>query len=195
MPTKKPDRRTARTRSALTSAFVELVLTRGFPDVSVEDIVARADVGRSTFYLHFRSKDDILKQSLVRPSGPLAALVGQDVSLASIIAQLEHFHSQRKLNRVFFAEPARAIWVCCLADLIEPRLSALLRISRGARPLLPLPMIAAQIAEVQIALISNWLTSRNAMKAGAIADALIATTQANVAALLRGAGEKGGGPA
>jgi AcrR family transcriptional regulator len=167
------------------SAFVELMLTHGFPDVSVEDVVARADVGRSTFYLHFRSKDDILKQSLTRPSGVLAALVGQDVPLAQVIAQLDHFYSQRKLNRVFFAQSARAVWVRCLADLIEPRLAALLRASRGARPILPLPMIAAQIAESQIALIANWLMSRNTAKPDAIADALVATTRANVEALLR----------
>jgi AcrR family transcriptional regulator len=183
MPPKKQDRRTARTRTALMSAFVELMLTRGFPDVSVEDVVFRANVGRSTFYLHFRSKDDILKQSLARPSGALAALVGQDVPIAAVVVQLEHFHSQRKLNRVFFAQPARAIWVRCLADLIEPRLAALLRSSRGGRPVLPLPMIAAQIAESQIALIANWLMSRNTAKAGAVADALIAITNANVGAL------------
>jgi AcrR family transcriptional regulator len=185
MPAKKQDRRIARTRAALMSAFVELMLTRGFPDVSVEDVVARADIGRSTFYLHFRSKDDILRQSLTRPSGGLAALVGQDVPPAAVIAQLDHFHSQRKLNRVFFAEPARAIWVRCLAELIEPRLASLQRASRGARPILPLPMIAAQIAEAQIALIANWLVSRNTAKPDAIAEALVAATQANVAALLR----------
>jgi AcrR family transcriptional regulator len=186
MPPKKPDRRTARTRAALMNAFVELTLTRGFPDMSVEDIVARANVGRSTFYLHFRSKEDILKQSLARPSSALAALVEQEVSLAAVIAQLEHFHSQRKLNRVFFAEPARAIWARCLAELIEPRLAALLRSSRAGRPVLPLPMIATQIAESQIALISNWLMSRNTAKPDAVSEALIATTQANVSALLRG---------
>ena len=185
MPVKKPDRRTARTRKALMSAFVELMLTRGFPGVSVEDIATRADVGRSSFYLHFRSKDDILKQSLTQPSGGLAALVGQEVAVAALIAPLEHFHSQRKLNRVFLAYPARAVWVRCLADLIEPRLTALLRAHRGSHPTLPLPMIAAQIAESQIALIANWLKSRNTAKTDTIAEALIATTQANVEAMLR----------
>jgi AcrR family transcriptional regulator len=185
MPPKKEDRRTARTRSALMSAFVELMLTRGFPEVSVEGIVARANVGRSTFYLHFRSKDDILKQSLARPSGALAALVGQDIPIAAVIAQLDHFHSQRKLNGVFFAEPARTIWVRCLADLIEPRLTQLLRGSRASRPILPLPMIAMQIAGSQIVLVSSWLTSRNTARSEAVADALIATTRANIEALLR----------
>jgi AcrR family transcriptional regulator len=190
MPPMKPDRRTARTRTALMSAFVELMLTRGFPEVSVEGIVALANVGRSTFYLHFRSKEDILRQSLTRPSGVLAALVGQDVPLPSVIAQLDHFHSQRKLNRVFFAEPAHAIWVRCLADLIEPRLAPMLRASRATRPILPLPMVASQIAASQIVLISNWLTSRNPAKSDVIAAALIATTRANIAALIPRIAEK-----
>ena len=42
----KPDRRTERTRQALMMAFVGEVLSRGYVDVSVEDIVARANVGR-----------------------------------------------------------------------------------------------------------------------------------------------------
>jgi AcrR family transcriptional regulator len=185
MPPQKQDRRTARTRSALMSAFVELMLTHGFPAVSVEDIVARANVGRSTFYLHFRSKDDVLKQSLTRPSGVLAALVGQDIPISAVIAQLDHFHSQRKLNSVFFAEPAHAIWIRCLADLIEPRLTPFVRSSRSVRPILPLPMIAMQIAGAQIALISNWLTRRNTVRSDAIAEALSAVTRANVSALLQ----------
>lgn len=184
MTTKKPDRRTERTERALMSAFIALLLTRGYNSVTVGDIVEKADVGRSTFYIHFTGKEDMLKRAMTQPSRPLALMVGGDVTPEMIAPSLEHFHSQRKLNGAFFATPIRSIWVRCLAGLIEPRLAAIARNS-GARPLLPLPLIALQLAEAQIILVSNWLGGKFACKPETVAEALIADTSATVSALLR----------
>ncbi|NEB41541.1 TetR/AcrR family transcriptional regulator [Streptomyces sp. SID14515] len=54
------DRRVRRTRHALRSALVELVLAKGFHALTVEEIVERADVARATFYAHYRDKEDLL---------------------------------------------------------------------------------------------------------------------------------------
>ncbi|MFC9409227.1 TetR/AcrR family transcriptional regulator [Streptomyces sp. FT05W] len=53
------DRRTRRSRRALGTALVELVLERGFTALTVEDITERADVARATFYAHCRDKEDL----------------------------------------------------------------------------------------------------------------------------------------
>ena len=53
------DRRVARTREALRRALVALMLDKGYEAVSVEDICRKAGVGRSTFYTHYKSKDDL----------------------------------------------------------------------------------------------------------------------------------------
>ncbi|MGW6151709.1 TetR/AcrR family transcriptional regulator [Streptomyces sp. NPDC055144] len=53
------DRRTRRTRRNLSDALVVLVLERGFSSLTVEDITERADVGRATFYSHFRDREDL----------------------------------------------------------------------------------------------------------------------------------------
>jgi AcrR family transcriptional regulator len=58
------DRRVARTRDALHAALVKLMLARGYDAVSVEDICAEANVGRSTFYAHFTGKDDLKRSGL-----------------------------------------------------------------------------------------------------------------------------------
>jgi AcrR family transcriptional regulator len=58
------DRRVRRTTSALHAALFELIGSRGYDRISVQDIIDRADVGRSTFYAHFRDKDDLLLSSL-----------------------------------------------------------------------------------------------------------------------------------
>ncbi|HEX7490249.1 MAG TPA: TetR/AcrR family transcriptional regulator [Candidatus Limnocylindrales bacterium] len=54
------DRRVRRTRQLLREALMELTLERGYDHITVQDILDRADVGRSTFYAHYRDKDDLL---------------------------------------------------------------------------------------------------------------------------------------
>jgi len=180
----KPDRRTERTRTALMAAFVEMLLSEGYEAVTVERIAESANVGRSTFYLHYTGKEDMLRQSMTRPSSHLAIIVGGDMAPEALVPILDHFREQRKLNRVFFAWPVRSIWVKCLAGLIEPRLTILARHAR-ARPILSLPQIAFAVAEAQIALVANWLMGKTAVKPEAVADALLASTHATVRALLR----------
>ena len=51
------DRRVRRTRRILREALVALVIERGYERITVQDVLDRADVGRSTFYAHFRDKD------------------------------------------------------------------------------------------------------------------------------------------
>jgi len=179
----KPDRRTERTRAALMSAFISVLLSEGYDAVTVERVADAANIGRSTFYLHYTGKEDILRQSLTRPSGMLAVLVGNTLPPGALAKQLEHFHEQRRRNHIFFEGQARRIWVSCLAGLIEPRLAALAR-QTGARPVIPLALAALQLAEGQIALVANWLSVKPAVKAELVAEALSATTRGQVAALL-----------
>lgn len=54
------DRRVRRTRQRLHQALLELIEERGYTELTVSDIAERADIGRSTFYSHFLSKDDLL---------------------------------------------------------------------------------------------------------------------------------------
>ncbi len=58
------DRRVARTRRSLQHAFLRLIVEKGYEAVSIQDICKAADVGRSTFYLHFKDKDDLKRSGL-----------------------------------------------------------------------------------------------------------------------------------
>jgi AcrR family transcriptional regulator len=57
------DRRVRRTRRILHEALISLVLEKGYERITVQDILDRADVGRSTFYAHFRDKEALLVTS------------------------------------------------------------------------------------------------------------------------------------
>ena len=61
---KTTDRRVLRTKQALREALDELVAEKGFESVTVEDIAARANVGRTNFYLHYQDKEDLLLDGL-----------------------------------------------------------------------------------------------------------------------------------
>src|ERR1017187_7824587 len=61
---RKPDERARRTRDRPGSAFVALIHEKPFEDVTVQNVLDRASVGRSTFYLHFRDKNDLLLSQL-----------------------------------------------------------------------------------------------------------------------------------
>src|ERR1700686_903574 len=53
------DRRARRTRDALGDALVGLMQEKPFDEIKVQDVLDRAGVGRSTFYTHYRDKNDL----------------------------------------------------------------------------------------------------------------------------------------
>jgi AcrR family transcriptional regulator len=171
MAKRKMDRRSQKTRDALTAAFAELVLSRGYEAVSIGDIAGKANVGRSTFYAHYTSKKDLLEESLQRPSSGLADCVGAEVTPQGLLPLLAHFARQRVVNRVFFEAPIRNVWVKALARSIEPRLP------RGARAVIPSSLVALLVAELQIALITHWLTGKFALQPEVVATLLITNTR------------------
>lgn len=102
------DRRTQRTRRALRDALLSLLVERSWDELSVQDICTRADIGRSTFYLHFPSKEELLSGSLddLREALNAAADVGTKAKAAPPLAfvrkLIEHLYEQRRLCRSIF---------------------------------------------------------------------------------------------
>jgi AcrR family transcriptional regulator len=159
------------------SAFIELVLSRGYETVTAEEISRKANIGRSTFYLHYASKRELLAESMRNLSNRMAAGIDADVTPQHLMPLLDHFREQYPLNRAFFVDPIRSLWVRSLAASIQSRLT------RGAtagklRPSVPRLLVALAIAEMQIALIAHWLGGRFSLKSELVAATLIANTRA-----------------
>lgn len=55
------DRRQRKTRDAIFRAFIALLAQKHYSQITVEQIISAADVGRATFYAHFETKDYLLK--------------------------------------------------------------------------------------------------------------------------------------
>lgn len=56
----KTDRRIQRTKHLLREALIALILKKGYASITVQDILDQANMGRSTFYAHYRDKEDLL---------------------------------------------------------------------------------------------------------------------------------------
>jgi AcrR family transcriptional regulator len=63
-PRRKPDARIRRTHERLGAALVSLIQEKPIDNVTVQQVLDRASVGRSTFYLHFRDMNDLLLSQL-----------------------------------------------------------------------------------------------------------------------------------
>ncbi len=61
---KRQDRRITRTRNQLREALFELILEKGYDTVTIEEITDRANLGRTTFYLHYKDKEQLLLESI-----------------------------------------------------------------------------------------------------------------------------------
>src|SRR5688572_16979798 len=60
MGLQRGERQAQRTKEALESAFVQLTREKNYDAITINEIIERANTGRSTFYRYFQSKADIL---------------------------------------------------------------------------------------------------------------------------------------
>jgi AcrR family transcriptional regulator len=176
------DRRVERSRDALHRAALALVQEKGFDAVTIEDIVERANVGRSTLYAHFDGKEGLLTSGLVELRAMLtrhqqAALAsGGDLGqrcLGFSAALFEHAADYRPVYRAMAGERGSVIVMNrmrgLLADLVRDDLAALAAPTEGD----PLPR-SALVQFVVGALVSMllWWTERDPPLPAAEVDAM-----------------------
>lgn len=97
------DERIQRTRNRLGNALISLLLEKPLDKLTVKEVLERAGVGRSTFYLHFRNKDDLflseLEQGMEMWSTALARGREKSRRVAPVAEFFGHVASARKLYR------------------------------------------------------------------------------------------------
>ncbi|HEY3744172.1 MAG TPA: TetR/AcrR family transcriptional regulator [Bryobacteraceae bacterium] len=101
--TAKIDARIRRTRDRLGDALVELILEKPFDEINVQDILDRAGVGRSTFYTHYRDKDDLflsdvedffqMMSTVVLRSGERSERIAPVRELFAHLSDVRQFHA------------------------------------------------------------------------------------------------------
>lgn len=103
------DHRAHKTRAQILDAFARLLTERAYDELTVQDVLDRAQVGRTTFYGHFRSKEELLRCSLDRLKGGLAEAgrqrkldaSDQPVRLAFALPFIQHVTSHGAVYQSF----------------------------------------------------------------------------------------------
>jgi AcrR family transcriptional regulator len=176
------DRRVRKTREAINTAFSHLMFTREFDGIRIEDILATANVARSTFYHHYRGKDDVLCAVMgFHILDPLSRAGLAEEPSCELLQLAGHVWENRRLARSIFWGSTKAAIVRNLASRIEQVLD-------GPAPAsgLPLAYIASTVAHWQIASLEEWLLCRHRFDPKTWADSLCRGTASLTFALIGG---------
>lgn len=165
MKTHHTDRRVIRTRRALRDALLTLVLENGYDGVTVEQITMRADLGRTTFYLHYRDKEDLLLESIRELIDDLVACIR--VSEASpILLAFQHAADNADLYRIILrgegayraVERLRKTIIGTIEVLFEEYIHALPAAEQNRiKSALPLEVFTNYFAGSLLGMLTWWL--------------------------------------
>jgi|ERR1035437_1457391 AcrR family transcriptional regulator len=195
--TETPDRRKNRTVAALRGALIELIIEKHYDAITVQDIIDRANVGRSTFYSHFRDKEDILITDWKRFLGLIATHIdleaapnGRKAPIEGLMMHLKDYYAfYRALVRSGKTERLFNLGTEFLAELIEEKIVAS---GRSAENLWVPPSVCGHYIALQIFGFLKWWLDRGMpytpAEMGKMFQQLVAPGIANV---MRGGGRAG----
>jgi len=170
---KQVDRRITRTRRMLHAALVELILEKGFNSLTVNEIVKRADISRSTFYLHYQTKEELLLDSVDQVINDLAEQVAElpikgyektgvnDVASA-IKTPLEIVFEEAAKSARLYQVVLRSEWISTnkLRDMIAEVVKVFLSKRIGARDIktvVPIDAFGQYFAGALLGILTWWL--------------------------------------
>jgi len=168
MNEKRSDRRVERTRRLLDDALQALIVEKGFESVSVQEILDKADVGRSTFYAHFADKEDLLTYGL----GKLHGALREQQQRAAPFADRRRFAFSREVfthtaeHRDLFARMIGRRSGAVVEQHFQRMLLDLVRAELGAtsetakRRAAALEAIAQHVTGGLVALVRWWVSGR-----------------------------------
>lgn len=167
MAAKAEDRRVQRTRALLLSALLDLIVERGYEEVSVQDIVDRANVGRSTFYVHFLDKRELLLSGVERlqlhlvqqRTAALTPAIESEPLLRFSLPLFQHIHANLRFCRALLGSQSSAIvepqMRRFLADMMQEELAAYA--ASGTVDAVPLEVVVQHTVSALLGVLRWWM--------------------------------------
>jgi len=163
----KTDRRSQRTQRILHEALMSLMQEKRYDDITVQNIIDRADVGRSTFYTHFQDKEDLMTIGLMRLMNTLSEMVTSSSGTGEqrLLPTQELFEHMQENQNLFgsivhgrgmelFFEKGQEFWIHKLTIDLEARLP------EGKQPSVPIPVLAHFVAGTFVTILRWWLDNQ-----------------------------------
>mgnify|MGYP002621516089 FL=1 len=160
------DRRIARTRAGLQHALIALILEKSYEAITVDEICARANVGRSTFYLHYASKDalkrsgfDHLRQELAARQQQVLADSGVTERLGFGLALFEHAREHIDLYRALVGGKGGTIAITEIRELLAVFIRKEIRAVSNGRTALAVPsdLVVEYLVGAYVSVLTWWL--------------------------------------
>lgn len=159
----RPDRRVQKTRALLHGALASLVHEKPYDDIVVKEILGRANVGRSTFYAHYRDKDELLERGIremLQIGAPWASARTRgtaDGLLRFSRPFLEHIERSRRDGELPFDSGGSATVHEHLRRVLETLLVDELRRAGRTSDEVPLQLVARHVAISFVLALEWWL--------------------------------------
>ena len=162
MKQQKQDRRSQRTYQLVNAALMELLLEKRYETITVQDILDRANIGRSTFYSHYFDKEDVLESIAEQMLAGFSQQVQQTEAGRAIVPSLalfRHVQHQHQLFQVLLrGRGEEVLWKAGQALLSRNIEQALKALYVGKRaPRIPLAVVAQYLAGAFLNLLKWWL--------------------------------------
>ncbi len=155
------DRRAIRTRRALGMALVALMLEQRFDEITVEQILQRARVGRATFYTHYQDKRDLLLGDVDRLFDYLMSNFREhdprERRIAPVAELFSHVSDARDFVQALEEAGLRNAMLDTITDHLAKRIEARLAQRRMAATSLSRPMMAQMFAATLVEMLDWWL--------------------------------------
>ena len=159
----KSDRRSRRSRRLIIDALLALMLEKRFDRITVQEIIDRADVGRTTFYAQFRNKEHVLESELERVFALLHAqhLASAEEPADQLLPSLglfRHVQEQQPLYPALVRGLASDPHYLAVHRLLRDRAAEQLALAGGSRTLgVPPEIVADYLAGTLLTLVHWWL--------------------------------------
>lgn len=186
------DRRIQKTLSLLREALVSLVAEKPYDSIVVKEILDRANVGRSTFYTHFRDKDELLVSGIHDMLGQVPSPMGTvgrrlDRVLWFSLPVFEHHYRHAHAwgdrigarGRTILHEHLRRVLTGIVAEVMKKDYPP----GRRSPRQIPPEIISAYVASTFVLVLNWWLDSRMRMSPAEIDDIFRRLTSPTLATL------------
>jgi AcrR family transcriptional regulator len=162
------DRRVARTKGMLQHALTSLILKEGYEAITIQDICDEANVGRSTFYAHYTSKDDLkrkgfehLRKELADRQRDAQAAPGDisDRSLSFSLTMFEHARDHINLYRALVGGRGGTVSLGqirqILSDLVRNEFAV--TAGKNSADIVPRELVVQYVVGAYMAVLTWWL--------------------------------------
>ena len=168
-PNRQPDPRAVRTRDRLGDALIALLLAKPFDEITVQEVLDRAQVSRSTFYEHYRDKNDLFFSDVDQFFEGMSTLLERTNDPSPRVAPVTEFFTHVADARDLYVALLESGRIHDVRDLGEAHFARGIaeRLARPRRGKPPVPVegrgaLAQALAGALFSLLSAWV--REGMK-------------------------------